>query len=402
MARKRKLPDGMWQRGKVYYARFRANGRVVRKRLATDFKVACELLNELKARAQRADFGLLDNDCSWDELKAEFLRWAKQNVRNPQDYERDLRRMEEYCRVRSIRQVDHNYLYAFREWRLSHGKTPRTVNRETGTLNNMLNRGVEWGKIGNNPIGGVNPLCHDDPVKQRRSLSVDEVNALFDNSPDNLKRVWRMFMVTGIRREELVNMKFDDVDFDRGVVTVRAGTAKNHRRREIPLDDDMLATIAALKAEAKDREPVRSRNADLTERQRRNFSRDHVFVTRVNTPMRNNLLTRFYTCCKRASIEGAHSGGSVDIHSLRVSFTTIALENGAKPKSVQEILGHSTLALTMGVYAKATDRSKREVVSALPFAKSSTPDHVISLPDAHTARTSRSESAQDVGSKRIG
>ncbi len=57
MARKSKMPAGMWQRGQVYYARFSSQGRLVRKRLSTDFATAKLLLNELMARSDRGDFG---------------------------------------------------------------------------------------------------------------------------------------------------------------------------------------------------------------------------------------------------------------------------------------------------------------------------------------------------------
>ena len=55
MARPRKLPAGMWQRGNTYYARFRAGGRLVRERLSSDFKAAVTMLNDLRARADRAE-----------------------------------------------------------------------------------------------------------------------------------------------------------------------------------------------------------------------------------------------------------------------------------------------------------------------------------------------------------
>ena len=54
MARPRKLPTGMWQRGNTYYARFRAGGRLVRERLSSDFKAAVTMLNDLRAQADRA------------------------------------------------------------------------------------------------------------------------------------------------------------------------------------------------------------------------------------------------------------------------------------------------------------------------------------------------------------
>jgi hypothetical protein len=57
-----------------------------------------------------------------------------------------------------------------------------------------------------------------------------------------------------------------------------------------------------------------------------------------------------------------------------VSFVTLALEHGATPRAVQEIVGHSTLNLTMRVYARVTDRSKQQAIRALPFAQVSPPD----------------------------
>ena len=69
-----------------------------------------------------------------------------------------------------------------------------------------------------------------------------------------------MFATSGIRLDELANMKFHDVDFDRETVTVHSETAKNHRSREIPLDDEgPLATIRQLQREAPYRKPVRGR-----------------------------------------------------------------------------------------------------------------------------------------------
>jgi hypothetical protein len=188
MARTRKLPPGMWKRGTVYYARFRHKGIVTTKRLSADFDVAKTLLNELRVRADRADFGIVGNDYLWDDLKAEFLRWARQSVRNPEVYERDLRHFEKYSRVQSVRQVTPTWVVGYREWRLSQsiraiaGQTlvtdrtvsPRTVNREVATLQNMLNKAVAWNRIGSNPLTSFAPLDHDSPRKQRRALAVEE------------------------------------------------------------------------------------------------------------------------------------------------------------------------------------------------------------------------------------
>ena len=84
--------------------------------------------------------------------------------------------------------------------------------------------------------------------------------------------------------------------------------------------------------------------------------------------------------------------------------TTLAIDNGASPKAIQAILGHSTLAMTMGIYAKATDRGKREAVNSLPFATATAPSHVFELkPKAVQMRTgertSNSETDQPVAGR---
>ena len=396
MARKRKLPQGLWKRGKVYYARFSSGDRLVRKKLSSDYTVACQLLNELKSRADRADFGILDLDYPWADLKASFLHWARQSVRNHREYASDLSQFEKFSHVQNVSEVTAERIDAYRNWRLDQGVTARTVNKQVGTINNMLNKGVDRFKvIAHNPIAVVSPLPHDQKSKQRRSLTLEEVESLFHHSPDYLRPVWRLFMVTGIRKEELVDLRFDDIDWDRQTMTVRASVAKSKRSREIPLDDAMMAVLIKLKEQAADREPMVGRSR-IQVAQRANFTRDHVFVTQANTPLCNNLLDRFYSTCKRAGIEGAEKWGSVDIHSLRVTFTTLSLEHGASPKAVQSILGHSTLALTMGIYAKATERAKRDAISALPFASDSTPKHAIPMQRAATKTTTSFEKAAQV------
>lgn len=373
MARPKKLPDGMYKRGKVYYARFRAGGRQIRKRLSTNYTAACELLNDMRARADKADFGILDNDYPWKDMKEAYIRWAKQQTRVGSEYETTLKKFEEYQKPVSLRQITHEYVFGFRQWRLDQGVTPRTVNKQVLILNALMNKAVEWGRIGINPIQGMTHLKHDHKSKERRSLTVEEINSILENSPEYLRPVWLMFMTTGLRKDELIELRFSDIDFERNVAIVRPHVAKNHQTREVPVCDEMMDVIRQLREAAPNRQSVPGHTAKATEQQEKNLSREHVFVSKAFTPLRNNLLDRFYAVCKKVGIDDAKVGGAVDIHALRVSFVTLAIENGADPKSVQEIIGHSTLALTMNVYTKARSQAKREAINALPFAKASAP-----------------------------
>jgi integrase len=118
------------------------------------------------------------------------------------------------------------------------------------------------------------------------------------------------------------------------------------------------------------------------------FTREHVFVTRQNMTLahRATLYRVFLRCCKRAGIQVRTYDAEgrivehVDLHSLRRTFATNAIMNGADPKSVQEILGHRTLDMTMRIYAKVKGASKRLTVGKLSYSHGVTPpEHVLPL-----------------------
>jgi integrase len=366
----------MLLRGKAYHACFQVNGRRVRKKLANDFRVACDLLAELKARAARADFGIRDNEVAIEELKTLWLRHCEQSCRSStvKRYRENLASILPKISAVRVAQIRAESILRFRNDRLFE-VGPRTVNMSVNALSTMLRWGVDQGLIESNPIANVKPLRNDDPKKKRRSLTGEEVEAIFKHSPGYLQPALRMLGTTGMRRGELIGMKFQDIDFERCTATIRASTAKNHREREIPLDADTFEMVVRLRAAAEHRQPV----AGKTKPGR--LSREHVFVTGANTPWTNsgNLLRSFYVICKRAGIAGAEPNGSVDLHSLRVSFTTLAMDGGANPKAIQSILGHSSLEMTMGVYARGTDESKRDAIEALPFASTTESRDVIPM-----------------------
>ena len=73
----------------------------------------------------------------------------------------------------------------------------------------------------------------------------------------------------------------------------------------------------------------------------------------------------------------------------------MTIGNGDDLKSVQDILGHSTLALTMNTYAKATDSGKCRATDVLPFATMSSPEGIIPMQNARAARTPNVDTTQN-------
>ncbi len=76
------------------------------------------------------------------------------------------------------------------------------------------------------------------------------------------------------------------------------------------------------------------------------------------------------------------------MHSLRRTFATELIEGGADPKSVQELLGHRTLEITMRLYAKVRRGTKRQAIGRLSYGQgAAAPDHVVAFPGGHKMST---------------
>jgi integrase len=388
MPRKRKLPEGMYQRGRHYYADFYAGGRRVRKKLATDLDAARDILVELRARAQKADFGLLDNDYPLDDLREQYLRHCRQALGETSElrYRKALDVILPGLPAKRVRQVTVALILTYRQERLAAGKSPGTVNYEVGTLHRMLRWGAGPAKlIGSSPLDGVKALPHLRP-KDGRALAPGEVKALLDASTQRWREVWYSYLVTGMRLNELIRLTFDDIDWENRELVIRPHKSKSRRERRIPIDDGLWGILKRQEAGRSQRRPSEGIRFGVSMRER--FSDRHVFVGRECNPLTDrNVYHALMKCCKKAGIATRTFDGEglpmehVDVHSLRRSFATELIVNGADPKSVQELLGHKTLVMTMKLYAKVRPQNKRQAVARLSYGGGVTaPAHLVEFP----------------------
>jgi integrase len=393
MARPQKLPEGLYKRGKMYYADFRAGGRRVRMKLSRDLTVATQLMRQERARAERADRGWLDNDYPLKELQAKYVAYIKQALApgTVERYERSLRAIMPALGAVKVAHLDAQAILSYRESRLAGGISPRTINHDTTVLNAMLN----WGAakhvrlIGSNPVKDLKPLPHLDP-RQRRPLAREEIDRLLAASREPWRNIWYAFLTTGMRFKELRELRFSDLDWQNREIIVRAKVAKGRKERRIPMDDRLYAILQERLAGRETRRIGRGNGAKTEARVKALFTRDHVFTTTKCTPLRErNLIRVFQQCCKRAGIEvlTLDSQGKevehLDLHSFRVTFATDLIQAGVDPKTVQTLLGHATLDMTMRIYAKLRRGTTRQGIAKLSYGSGSEqPDHLVAMPAA--------------------
>lgn len=132
---------------------------------------------------------------------------------------------------------------------------------------------------------------------------------------------------TGIRREELINLRLADLDHERGTVLVREGKGKKDRL--IPIGDRALAWIDAYATRVRPLVVVPPDNGAL-------------FLTRRGRRIRSNRLTELV----HGYLDVAGLGARGSCHVFRHTMATLMLEGGADVRYIQEMLGHAQLNTT--------------------------------------------------------
>jgi len=152
------------------------------------------------------------------------------------------------------------------------------------------------------------------------------------------------FIFTGIRLQELLNLKIEDVRFDDRDLLIRSG--KGNKDRLIPLNHDLLV---ALKNYMKDRDRLKRHNPQL-------------FVSLVaDKPMK-------YESVKRL-VERLRTKSKIHFtpHMLRHTFATLMLEGGADIFAISKMLGHSDIKTTT-IYLSATTAHLKSEVEKHPLS----------------------------------
>jgi integrase/recombinase XerC len=205
---------------------------------------------------------------------------------------------------------------------------------------------VKRNRLSSNPVELVRTPKQDK--KLPKFLEYEEVKKLLETPPtDNWlgardKAMLETLYSTGIRVSELVALNMDDIDFLGEVIHVRG---KGKKERITPIGASALQVIQHY-MEFRNR---RAQNND-------NFDSRVLFVNKHG----RRLSTRSVRRKMDKYIKMAGLDPAISPHTLRHSFATHMLNNGADLRSVQELLGHQSLTTTQ-VYTHLTTKKMKEV-----------------------------------------
>ncbi|MFF0124128.1 tyrosine-type recombinase/integrase [Streptomyces mirabilis] len=237
--------------------------------------------------------------------------------------------------------------------------TAATAKESHRVLRTALSAACREELIARNVAGLVEP-----PRASSRELSpwtLDEtLDFLAASRKDPLYAAFVLAIAMGLRRGELVGLRWTDVDLDKRVLYVRQQT---QRRRGVLYDDDTKnRRNRALPLPAMCIAPLRwHRMRQVAAKQRAGESWDdggYVFATRNGRPVEPRNMYRSFT-------RVAESAGLrvIRLHDARHGCATLLTAAGVAPRVVMEILGHSQISITMDVYTHVVQDTQREAIS---------------------------------------
>ncbi|EMF0103573.1 site-specific tyrosine recombinase XerD [Enterococcus hirae] len=262
-------------------------------------------------------------------------------------YERDLLQYLHYLedeQITSWQDVDRYVVINYLEKMHDEKKAPATVTR----MITSLRRFHQF--LRQERLTDHDPMQHiDTPKKVQKlpsTLSLTEVERLIE-TPDTTKNlgirdraILEVMYATGMRVSELVGLKLSDLHLSLGLVQT---LGKGDKERIIPLGDYAIQWLERYLDEAR---PLLVANPSET----------HVFVNHHGTGLsRQGIWKNLKQLVREAGINK-----EVTPHTLRHSFATHLLENGADLRTVQELLGHADISTTQ-IYTHITKKRMTDV-----------------------------------------
>ena len=230
------------------------------------------------------------------------------------------------------------------------GLSAKTVRNINQVISSAMDMAVRHKLILSNPTEG----CELPKVEHRemKTLPAEQLGAFLREAKESgVYELYYMDLATGLRRGELLGLKWEDIDLQNGIIHVRRQVARvDGEVKELPLKTKNSYRNISISQDAV---------AMLTEMEAHRSS-DYVFPSSTGGPISpdsvNNMLHRVL---KRAGLP------SIRFHDLRHTFATLALQNGVDIKTVSGMLGYFSAGFTLDTYAHVTTSAQKEAARTM-------------------------------------
>lgn len=273
---------------------------------------------------------------------------------------------------KSILKLSMDDLQGFYNTKIQDGYSSKTVKHMEVIINSALDQAVKSRLIGSNPN-------HYTVIPKRKQyeakvLSRNEIEAITHDAKDEaLYPIIVLCLFTGMRKGEIMGLKWKDVDMKHRVIYVRGSLCRveqkpdaNGKRRatyeilepktqkskrSIPILDN---AYAALQLQRKRQLMDMRKNKEIY------HNNDFVFAREDGQYLdQREFMNQYHAFLKKYNVT------NIRFHDLRHTFATLLLEEGISDKTVQELLGHSTISTTMDIYAHISEGMKKDAIQKI-------------------------------------
>lgn len=321
--------------GDVYYADYRdAFGRRRRVSLQTsNIRVAelkyMELLNKRNSLTEQ-----IVKEIKWDDFKDRLFQFmALERAKNTTERTRiAIKYLEEVDRPRYLHEINPPYLQKVKEYLLNKNLGKHNINRLMQALKAMMKLSEKWQLM---PKQDWTVLTKLKTPKGRVVFhTTEEVEKLLEACPSfGWKLVVLLGADAGLRRGEIANLRWNDVEFKHNQLYVAPDKTENYRY--VPMTPELREALEKAK----------------------NGARNEFVVNVGKNRTSKYFLTAFYRkIAKKAGVQSF-------LHKLRHTFASQLVQNGVDLYTVSKLLGHSSIKMTE-IYAHlAPDTLQRAVVN---------------------------------------
>jgi len=332
-----KLIDGKWYVDFTYSKkRIRRFGGYTKEQARNTLtKIRMEKLNEkmgFKKPEKKPDILFKDFSKEFMEL------YSKQNKKSWKRDEVSLKSLRPFFKGKTLQQIGPDLIEGYKAKRktdVTRKKTKvkeATINREIALMKTIFNKAVEWGRIDKNPLARVKKF-KENHQKNMRILKDEEAIRLIDAANSHLKPVLILALNTGMRRGEILSLKWENIDFRKGMIFIE--DSKSGKSREIYMNKLIYDALKEI-----------------------DNNSEYVFPNNETGKHIQDVKNSFHTACREAKIK------SLRFHDLRHTAATKMIEAGVDIATVSKILGHSSIIMTMR-YAHPGEKTMRQAAEKL-------------------------------------
>lgn len=329
----------LYQRGKSWYYDFQSRGERYTGTIGPVSKtVAKEVLARKKAEVAEGRYAAPEKKPSprlHDFIEEYFAYYrTTSRPRSVIRHETSWHAVRPVLGGKKLEEISPFDLERYRRGRKQEGRSDVTINRDLAFLRHVFSMAMTWGRATTNPVKQVR-FARENTGRVRMLSREEEIRLLAHCGPQ-LTPLVLATLHTGFRASELTSLTWREVDFRRRLLTVQAAYAKNGESRSVPMNQQLLPVMRALKASASDPEA------------------GAVFLSSLGTPYRS-FRSAFEHAVQKAGID------DFTFHDLRHTFASRLVMAGVDLPTVKELMGHKTIAMTLKYTHLQTDHKENAV-----------------------------------------